>query len=207
MAKTAISTIIVVLALKQSSIPAFVDRVTAILNAMAANKVTFPAPVPSLAQVTSDLAKLSAAQAAFKAHTGSHTDRDDAVKPVVAAMSQLHSYVEALANANPVDAATIAGDAAMTLRKKPVRTKAPLTVKQTVSSVVSVVAKATKGAKANEWQYSLDGGKTWIDVPATSKATTTIHNLTPGVSVMYRQRVLLTTGLTDWSQPISALVT
>jgi len=78
-------------------------------------------------------------------------------------MSQIHSYIQSLANATPADAATIAGDAAMTIKKSPVHT--------------------------------------------TTKASTSIQNLTPGVSLTYRQRVLLKTGLSDWSQPISALVT
>jgi hypothetical protein len=69
-----------------------------------------------------------------------------------------------------------------------------------------VIAKATKGAKANEWQYSLDGGKTWIDLPPTTKASTAIQNLTPGTSVSIRQRVLTKAGLSDWGQPFSTLV-
>jgi hypothetical protein len=95
----------------------------------------------------------------------------------------------------------------MMLRKVTAAHKQPLSVKQTVSGSVKVVAKATKGARGNEWQYSLDGGKTWIDVPPTTQANTTIHSLIPGAVVSYRQRVLTKAGLGDWSQPISALVT
>jgi len=72
---------------------------------------------------------------------------------------------------------------------------------------VHVVAKATKGAKLNDWQYSVDGGKTWVSIPSTTKAKTTISGLTPGVEVTYRQRVQTKAGAQDWSQPISALVT
>jgi len=76
----------------------------------------------------------------------------------------------------------------------------------TVTGTVEVVAKATKGAKMNDWQYSTDGGKTWIDAPPTSKATTTIPNLTPATTVMFRQRVFTKAGLSNWGQPVSALI-
>lgn len=195
----------VVLKLDQKSIPKLVDRVTAIVSAMTANKSTFPTPSPTLAQIQTDLTALSAAQAALKGHTGSRVDRDAAVKVIVADMSQTHAYVQSLANANPAQAATIAGDAAMTLRTSTRPPKAPLASKQKVSGSVIVVAKAVKGAKSNEWQYSTDG-KTWIDLPPTSKATTTVPNLTVATTVSFRHRVLTKTGQSDWGQPISALV-
>jgi hypothetical protein len=163
--------------------------------------------VPTLAKVASDLAALSAAQAALKNHTGSRVDRDGAAKVVVSDMSQLHAYVESLANADSEQAETIAGDAAMTIAKRTPHHKPPLAVKQTVSASVKLIAKATPGAKANEWEYSTDGGKTWNYLPPTTQANTTVNDLVPGTVVAYRQRVLLKTGLSDWSQPISALVT
>jgi hypothetical protein len=206
MAKIKAHTIVVVLALKQTSIPALVERATAIATAMGENKATFPSPTPPLATVLSDIAALNTAQSALKNHTGSSTDRDAKRVVVVADMGQLHGYVQQLVNANPTEAAVIAGQASMTLKKSPSHTKAPLAVKQTVSGTVVVSAKATAGAKSNEWQYSTDGGKTWIDVPPTTKSKTTIQNLTPGTTVSYRQRPLTKDGLGNWSQPISAVV-
>ncbi len=85
--------------------------------------------------------------------------------------------------------------------------KPPLAVKQTSTGIVHVVAKATKGAKTNDWQYSVDGGKTWVSVPSTTKASTSISGLTPGVAVTYRQRIVTKAGPQDWSQPVSATVT
>jgi hypothetical protein len=207
MAITNINIILVVLALKQTSIPALVQRATAIVSAMTANKATFPSPTPPLATVLADIAALQVAETALKNRLGTRADRDDKKQVVVADMGQLHGYVQTTVNANPSQAEVIAADAAMTLRKKGAHSKAPLAVKQTVSGSVQVVAKATVGAKANEWQYSTDGGKTWIDVPSTTKAKTTIPNLTPGATVMYRQRVVTKDGVGNWSQTISALVT
>jgi len=108
--------------------------------------------------------------------------------------------------ATPANAAVLAQDAGMSVRKYTHPAKPPLAAKQKLSGTVQLVAKATKGAKSNEWQYSTDGGKTWVDLPPTTKASTTV-NLMPGTTVSYRQRVLTKSGQSDWSQPISALVT
>ena len=92
----------------------------------------------------------------------------------------------------------------MTLKKMPAVSKPPLAVKLTtvLQGTVHLVAKATKST-ANLWQYSADGGKTWIDLPQTTKAVTTLASLTPGVSVTVRQRALTKTGMGDWSQPVT----
>jgi hypothetical protein len=92
------------------------------------------------------------------------------------------------------------------LHQSPVRNKPPLAVKAGVSGSVQVVAKATKGAKANDWQMSTDGGKTWVDMPSTTKAMTTVANLTPGTTVQFRQRVLTKAGSSDWSIPVPHVV-
>ncbi len=199
--------ILVILGVLSRSVPKLIVRATAIVNAMTTNKATFPAPVPTLVQAQSDIDALTGAETAFRSHTGTRADRDNKVKTLVADMKGLQGYVQQIVTANPGNAAAIADDASMTLRKVGSRSKPPLAVKQTVSGTVKLVAKATKGAKSNNWQYSTDGGKTWIDVPPTTKASTTIPNLTPGTTVEYRQRVLTKAGLSDWSQTVSALVT
>ena len=127
-------------------------------------------------------------------------------KVVVADAGQLHGYVQQIVNASPENAEAIAAQAAMTLRKKGSKSKPTLAVKQTVSGTVTVVAKATKGARINEWQYSTDGGKTWKDLPPTTKAKTLITGLTPGVTVSYRQRAVTKDGRSDWCPTLSAVV-
>jgi hypothetical protein len=199
--------IVVILGLVlKAGIPALIVRATAIVNAMQGYPKIFVSPVPSFAQVLADLTALTDAQTAYKSHLGTKTARDDKANIVVADMNQYHGYVQQLANASPAQAENIVDAAAMKLRKGSSRHKPDLSVKQTVSGAVHLVAKATKGAKANLWQYSTDGGKNWIDVPPTSKATTAILGLTPGTTVSFRQRVLTKTGLADWSQDVSHLV-
>ena len=57
-----------------------------------------------------------------------------------------------------------------------------------------------------EWQYSADGGKTWVSAASTLKTTTTVAGLTPGASVMFRYRAGTKTGEGDWSQTATIIV-
>jgi hypothetical protein len=189
------------------SVAALVMRVQAIIDAMTANAKTFVTPIPSLAQVQKDLDALNAAETAFKNHLGPRATRDDAMKVVVVDAHGLRVYVQQVVNGSPSQAEVIVEAAAMTLKKTGARSKNDLAVKQSASGSVRVIARATKGAKAHDWQYSTDGGKTWLDAPSTTKSSTTITGLTPGATVNYRVRALLKTGATDWSQPVSAVVT
>ncbi len=183
------------------------SRATAIVSAMSANPLTFKAPTVAFATVTGHVTGLGSAEAAFKAHTGTKADRDTQYKLVVEDCNLLHAYVQTLASASPSEAATIAADAAMTLRKTGSRHKNNLATSQKVTSTVDVVAKATAGGRSYEWQYSTDGGKTWLGVPPTTKASVSIPNLQPGVMTMFRQRAVTKSGPTDWSNPVSTLVT
>ena len=186
----------------------FIVRAQTIHDTMAANSTTLPSPSPALPVLATHIANLVTKEAAAKLRTaGAVADRDAAKKAVSDDLSSERAYVEQLVNADPANGATIAQDAAMQLRKVPSRNKPDLALKRgAVSGTVHAVAKATKGARANDWQYSLDGGKTWVDVPPTTKASTTIQNLTPGTTVSVRQRVLTKAGQTDWGQPVSTLV-
>ncbi len=206
--KSAIQTIHVVLKLPQR-IADFIIAAQKVHDQMAANTSTLPVPNPALTVLQTQIDALNTDQALVKARsTGSVADRDAAMKTVAISLNSERGYVEGVCNANPSNAATIVEDAGMFLRTVPTREKPPLAVKAgKVSGSVVVVAKATKGAKANDWQQSIDGGKTWTDLPATTKATTTVQSLQPGTTVEFRQRVLTKTGVSDWGQTISHLVT
>jgi hypothetical protein len=95
----------------------------------------------------------------------------------------------------------------MTVRETPLRHKSLLTVKQLLTTVVKLIAKAIQGARAYEWQYSVDGGVTWINLPTTAQANTTVSGLKPGVVTHFRFRVLTKDGLSDWGDAVDHLVT
>jgi len=203
---TILHTIFVVLGLPRS-VPAVIIRMNAILAAMLADKTTFPSPPIAIATVTTHVDALSVAESATKTKTlGTIQTRDDALKLVIEDANQLHGYVQQLANASPAQAANIAAAAAMSLRKTGAHPKADLTVRQIVSGTVHVVARSVKGAKSHEWQYSTDGGKTWTSASPTTKASTVLSGFQPGTLVQVRQRAILTTGPTDWSNVTQAAV-
>jgi hypothetical protein len=177
-------------------------------DTIAANPKSLPSPSPTLAVLQTDIDALGNAEAITKTRVaGAVNDRNLAAKALKIDLNNERAYVELVANADPANATKIAEDAAMKLRKPTVRNKPPLAVKAgATSGSVKVLAKVTKGAKANDWQYSLDGGKTWVDLPSTTKATTSVANLTPGSTVQFRQRVLTKAGVSDWSVPVPHVV-
>ena len=175
---------------------------------MAANSKSLPAPNPALTVLQGLIDDLGTKEALAKTRAaGAVEDRDKAQLAMKAGLESERTYVEGLCNADPGSAPVLAQDAGMSLKATSPHEKPPLVVKAAaVSGSVHLVAKATKGAKQNQWQYSLDGGKTWTDLPPTSAAKTTLANLTPATTVTVRQRAWTATGLDDWSQPVSHVV-
>jgi hypothetical protein len=202
---------IVRVALKAPRKPAdLVIYAQVIHNAMAANAATFPAPDPPLSVLQADIDDLKNKEAAVKSvGVGGATRRNSSQRALSADLKRACAYVEGIAAADPEKAALIAAQAGMALWSVPARNKPGLVAKSgRVSGVLNVITTAVNGATGYQWQHSLDGGKTWIDMPATTKAQTTLSGLTPKTTVWFRVRALVRkTGLTDWSQPVSAVVT
>ncbi len=178
----------------------------AILQALTANKATFPSPTPSLVQFSTDIDALDAAEIATKTKTkGMVAIRDEKGKVVIADLHQLVAYVQQIANLTPDQAASIIESAGMSVRKTGSRSKPDIAVKTATSGAAHVVVKATPGSHSNEWQYSLDG-KTWVNAPPSTQAKTTIGNLPSGVLVYFRHRPVTKTGPGDWSAVVSLAI-
>jgi hypothetical protein len=75
-----------------------------------------------------------------------------------------------------------------------------------ISGEATVTAVVAARGASYEWQYSTDGGKTWITAPGTLQARTTISGLVPGSTAQFRYRAVTKAGEGDWSQPVSLLV-
>jgi hypothetical protein len=71
---------------------------------------------------------------------------------------------------------------------------------------VKVVAPAAARRASYDWQYSIDGGKTWVDMPTTLQSRTSVTGMTSLSTVQFRYRSVIKTGAGEWSQPISFLV-
>jgi hypothetical protein len=186
---------------------ALVAYATGVVKAMTGNP-QFPAPVPPLATVTQAINELQTAETAAQSRIkGAVTTRNEKHTALVAILQQLRAHIQAVADANVENGASIIESAGVAVRKVPVR--APRVFDATpgpVSGTVKLVARSAATRSSYEWQYSADGGKTWVIAPATLQAKTTVLGLTPGATVQFRYRPVTKVGEGDWSQTVVLLV-
>jgi hypothetical protein len=179
----------------------------AIQAAIAANPGIFKTPVPPLAQLASDLAALDTAQTATTSVKGAVEARNAKRVVVVADLHALRAYVQTVCDADPANAASIAETAKMSVRAKPKRTQSAVSVKAgPMSGTLAITARLTAARASHEWEYSTDGGKTYLAATPTLQAKTTITGLVPATTVLVRHRAITKTGPADWSAAFSAIV-
>ena len=178
-----------------------------------AQKVTgnphFPTPVPALAAILAAITDLHAAETtAVTRAKGAASVRNDKRAVLVALLQQLRGYVQSVADATPENGASIIESAGFPVRKVTLRGKRAFAVKPgPVTGSVIVTAVSAGPRSSYEWQYSTDGGKTWINAPATTQGQTTIGGLPAGTTVLFRYLTVTPKGgQGDWSQSTSHLV-
>ncbi len=188
-------------------VPAFIPYAQSIVTAMTGNP-SFPSPVPALAVVTTAIGALQDAQSATLARTkGAVEARNDKRAALVALLQQLRGYVQTVADADIETAATVIRSAGIAVRKVPTARPRTFSAQQgAVSGSAKLVAPAAGRRASYEWQYSTDGGKTWLAAPATIQSRTTVPGLTPGAAVEFRYRTVTKTGQGDWSQTVQLIV-
>ncbi len=188
-------------------VQAFVPYAQSIVTAMTGNP-SFPSPVPALALVTTATGALQDAESATLARTkGAVEARDDKRAALVALLQQLRGYVQTVADGDIETAATVIRSAGMAVKKVATAKARTFSAEQgAVSGSAKLVAPSAGPRASYEWQYSTDGGKTWIAAPSTLQARTTVPGLTPGATVEFRFRPILKTGQGDWSQTAQLIV-
>ncbi len=189
------------------TVGALVTYARGIVTAMTGN-AGFPSPVPPLAAVTTAIDDLQTAETIAQTRVkGSITARNDKREVLVTLLQQLRGYIQTTADANAETSATLIESAGISVRKTPVRAQRIFTAKASaVSGSADLVAPGAGNRAFFEWEYSTDGGKTWITAPATVRAKTTVTGLTPATTVLFRYRTVTKTGEGDWSQPVSLIV-
>lgn len=186
----------------------FLSLAKAILSAVSNAKTTFPTPTPPLTQLTNDVNAFDTAQTSALTHAkGAVQARNAAMAVVIADLDQLRAYVQTVADADPSNALAIAHSAGMDLRKTKTTSKNDLNAKPgKVSGSIAVSARVAGVRSSHEWQYSTDGGKTWISAPSSLQAKTTLTGFTPLTAVMVRHCAVTKAGPQDWSQPVTVNV-
>jgi len=188
-------------------VPDLIKLAQAIVTAMTGN-ANFQTPEPPLASVTGATNDLMVAETATQARTrGAAATRNDKRATLVQLLEQVKGYIQKTADANMENGAAIIQSAGVSVKKPAVRAPRTFEAKPgAVSGSVKLVAKSASHRASYEWQYSTDGGKTWLSAPVTLQAKTTISGLTPGATVTFRYRGVTKTGEGDWSQLITFIV-
>jgi len=168
----------------------------------------FATPTPPLSSITQATADLQTAEtAALTRVKGAVTLRNEKVTVLVTLLLQLKAYVQAQADANVENGASIIESAGMGVRKPVVRKPRVFAAEPgAVSGAVKLVSPSAGPRSSYEWVYSTDGGKTWTTSPVTLQAKTTVTGLTPGATVQFRYRPVTKAGEGDWSQTVVLLV-
>jgi hypothetical protein len=169
---------------------------------------SFPTVVPALATISAAISALQTAETAALARTkGAVVTRNELRTALVTLLQQLKGYIQTTADANVENGASIIASAGVDVRKTVVRSPRVFGAKPGAVTGSAKLIAASAGHRASyEWEYSSDGGKTWVTAPVTLQAKTTLAGLTAGSTVQFRYRPVTKTGEGNWSQPVSLLV-
>jgi hypothetical protein len=199
---------IAVLKLPKNNVPQIVTSVMHVVDSMTDNP-WFPSPRPPLATVQAAVDALAKAQAATLSRTvGTIATRDARRLDLRSELDLLTAYVQAVADANPDQAASIIESAGMSVKRRsgpPGRVFAARRGPR-ADSIVLVAPKAGNRA-SYEWAYRVDADDSdWTLWATTNSATTTVTGLKPGARMLFRYRASVKNVWSDWSNPIACVV-
>jgi hypothetical protein len=173
------------------------------------NNPHIPNPVPTPSALATAVAALVAAENnALTRVKGAVVQRNAAKKGLVQQLQLLKANVQSIADADPDNALTIIESAGITVRKPAVRKPRVFAVTSGATSGTAKLVAASAGPRTSyEWEYSADGGKTWLAASPSIQAKTTVPGLPSGTMVQFRYRAVTPkAGAADWSAPVSLLV-
>jgi hypothetical protein len=190
--------------------PASIPGLIAVANAIVAGlqgNASFPNPEPSVQAIQTAIADLVTAEAAAQTRAKEAiATRNEKRAALIALLQQLKVYVQKILDANREHAPALAHSVAMSVRKPSIRRARAFGAKRgELPGTVDLVTVAGHHV-AYEWQFSVDGGKTWQDAPPTTQARTTIAGLVTGSSYSFRVRMVTHTGPSAWSEPTTLVV-
>jgi hypothetical protein len=163
---------------------------------------------PSLSSVTDHLDSLEKSEANAKGKgKGAAAARDVDLKVVLDDMYGLKAFAQGVVSQNPAQAAAIVESGGLSLKRFTKGQKAELAARMgAVPGEVVVRAKAVRRGAAYEWEYSSDGGATWIAMGTTTVANTILAGVKVGVTYAFRFRTTRKAATSDWSQIVTLFV-
>jgi hypothetical protein len=190
-----------------NTVPALITYAGSVVKSMT-NNPTFPSPTPPLATVLAAIAALQTAEQAALARTkGAVPTRNEQKTVLVGQLEQLKGYVQSVVNGNLDNGVSIIDSAGMAVRKTPAGHPRVLAAKPgPVTGSVKLTAPSAARRASYNWEYSTDGGKTWVAMPSTLQSKTSVSGLTSGATVLFRSCAVTKAGQGDWSAPVSLIV-
>jgi hypothetical protein len=203
-----------VLGLQKKNFPDLLAQAKAIFNGLSGNATLFVTPNPSLATLQTRIQAFDEAQQmAGTRAKGAAAARNLKAGELITSLETARAYVQELADGSPEQAASLIECAGMTVGQVTAYSKPLLQATQSKpQSPVHVIANVgaltarTSGSVFFNWQYSDDGGKTWIPAPSTPQGHTYVAGLTPMVTYSFRVSVTNSKGPGAWSQVVARLV-
>jgi hypothetical protein len=190
-----------------SPVPLLIAVARAILLAMTGNAY-FQNPTPTLAVFLAAIVDLENAESTAQSRTkGAVQARNDKRIALLLLLDELKSFVQKVADADKEHGAAIIHSAGMGQRKTGVHAPQVFHAKLgSVSGSVHLVTASAGPRSSYDWEWSIDGGKTWQVAPSTTRAKTVFTGLVPATTVWFRSRALTKAGEGDWTAPISIVV-
>jgi hypothetical protein len=180
--------------------------------AMSAHASTYAAAPVAMATFLALIQALDEGQQGVRNRTMTGAERDLRRDAVWSALEALRVFVQSLCDESPEQALTLIQNAGLEVADAPVHAKPLLGVRQgPQAGMVILEAHAGllatgKGRMFFNWEYTVNGGASWIAVPSTPWARTTIAGLPALVTCGFRVSVTDPVGQGEWSQVVALLV-
>jgi hypothetical protein len=191
------------------NIDIYISEVQGVYDKVFANAGGFYPPPVWLPTLLTKINALAAAEKAVKDDVANAVaTRNTAWVAVDLAMDDIVGFVNFCARGNQPNAVVIITGANMQVITRGVRIKEILSATRgKLSGTCRLMAKAVPFAKSYVWEYSKDGGITWItSIPITPGGRTIVTGLTPLTIVHFRYYAVTTRGNTDYCHPVYCVI-
>jgi hypothetical protein len=151
--------------------------------------------MPPLPTVTTAINELETAETTAQTRAkGAVTARNDKRAVLVTLLQQLRGLRPDDRRCQPRNERHAHRERRISVRKTPARAARVFTATAgAVTGSAKLVVPRAGNRVFYEWEYSTDGGKTWVTAPAT-QAKTTITGLAPATTVLFQYRTVTKTG-------------
>lgn len=187
-------------------------------DGMAADPATYAAPNPSLPSFLGLIHNLASAQQVVATRVrGAAAVRDMHRSFLITAMESELTYVQSLADASPLEAKALIQNVGLVIAASTASTKPLLTLRRgarpgsvdceaNVGMLLSAETTKLRQHKFFNWEYTVDGGDTFIRARSTTTGKITLVGLTPLTMVGVRVNLHLRSGPGEWSPVVTFLV-